>query len=58
MIMPYWQNYPLSNVTYAGVARWTQNVHGVDGSTASSDTRLGPPSNSPECWIMQSDSRS
>ncbi|WP_157356966.1 hypothetical protein [Arthrobacter sp. U41] len=39
LIKPYWQDYPLSTVTYAGVARWTQNMKGVAGSTASSDTR-------------------
>ncbi|WP_426301896.1 hypothetical protein [Arthrobacter sp. R-11] len=39
LIRPYWWDYPLSSVTYAGVARWTQTMKGVDGRTASSDTR-------------------
>jgi integrase len=39
MIEPFWAVYPLSNVTYAGVARWTQTMKGVDGTIASHDTR-------------------
>lgn len=39
LIKPRWQDYPLSNVTYSGVAEWTQNMKGVDGMTASANTR-------------------
>lgn len=39
LIKPYWQDYPLSNVTYVGVAEWTQKMEGVDGALASADTR-------------------
>ncbi|WP_175558604.1 site-specific integrase [Arthrobacter sp. ok362] len=39
LIRPYWQDYPLANVTNAGVARWTQTMNGVNGTLASSDTR-------------------
>lgn len=39
LIGPHWQDHPLSNVTYAGVADWTLRMKGVDGSTASADTR-------------------
>ena len=39
LIKPYWQDYPLSNVTYRGVAEWTQRMVGVDGAAASADTR-------------------
>lgn len=39
LIKPGWQDYPLSNVTYGGVAEWTQNMKGVDGLTASANTR-------------------
>lgn len=39
LIKPRWQDYPLSNVTYGGVAEWTQNMKGVDGMTASANTR-------------------
>lgn len=39
LIGPYWQDYPLSNVTYAGVAEWTQTMRGVDGALASADAR-------------------
>ncbi|MHA7301448.1 hypothetical protein [Pseudarthrobacter sp. MDT1-22] len=39
MIKPHWGDYPLSRVTYLGVARWTQTMKGVDGTIASPDTR-------------------
>lgn len=39
MIRPYWQDYPLSNVTYEGIAEWTRKMVGVDGAAASADTR-------------------
>lgn len=39
MIKPHWQDYPLSNVTYAGVAEWTRTMRNVGGLLASADTR-------------------
>ncbi|MGN7201160.1 tyrosine-type recombinase/integrase [Arthrobacter sp. SAFR-044] len=39
MIKPYWEDYPLSNVTYEGVAEWTRKMIGVNGGVASADTR-------------------
>ncbi|BCW52049.1 hypothetical protein [Arthrobacter sp. StoSoilB13] len=39
MIEPYWGQFPLSNITYAGVAEWTQSMKGVDGRIAGLDTR-------------------
>ncbi len=39
MIRPHWGDYPLSSVTYAGIATWTQTMKGVDGAIASHDTR-------------------
>lgn len=39
MIKPYWQDYPLSTVTYEGVAEWTRKMAGTDGALASADTR-------------------
>ncbi len=39
MIGPHWQDYPLSNVTYEGVARWTRQMVGAGGTLASADTR-------------------
>ncbi|WP_350000916.1 hypothetical protein [Pseudarthrobacter sp. WHRI 8279] len=39
MIKPYWQDYPLSNVSYEGVAEWARSMVGVNGTLASADTR-------------------
>lgn len=39
LIGPRWGIYPLSSVTYAGIAHWTQTMKGVDGAMASQDTR-------------------
>lgn len=39
LIAPQWGQYPLSSVTYAGIAHWTQTMKGVDGTIASHDTR-------------------
>lgn len=39
LIGPQWGDYPLSSVTYAGIAQWTQTMKGVDGTVASHDTR-------------------
>jgi integrase len=39
LIKPHWQDYPLSRVTYQGVAEWTRKMKGVDGSVAGADTR-------------------
>lgn len=39
LIGPQWGKYPLSSMTYAGIAHWTQTMKGVDGTIASHDTR-------------------
>lgn len=39
LIKPHWEDYPLSRVTYTGVAEWTRKMKGVDGAIASADTR-------------------
>lgn len=39
LIRPRWQDFPLSNISYSEVARWTQSMVGVDGTTASPNAR-------------------
>lgn len=39
MIAPRWQDHPLSNIAYEDVSEWAQTMKGVDGETATSNTR-------------------